>query len=486
MDISKMTALETAKMIKSKQISVKETVKCIIDNIKKNDDKINAYITITEENALRDAETMQKKIDSGEETGIFAGVPFAIKDNICTKDIKTTCASKMLENFVPIYDATAVGRIKDSGAIPLGKLNMDEFGMGGSNENSYFGVCRNPYDTERVPGGSSGGAASAVAADEALFALASDTGGSIRQPCSFCGVSGIKPTYGTVSRYGLVAFASSLDQIGAIGRDIKDCAAVLSVIGGYDRNDPTSIKNNFFDFSDCFNGNIKGTKIGIPQNYIENGIDVGVKEKILESAKIFESLGADIEFFVLPLCEYAVAAYYVISCAEASSNLSRYDGIRYGYKSANAENISDIFINSRSDSFGEEVKRRIMLGSFVLSAGHYDDYYKKASQVRTMIKTEFEKAFEKYDIILAPAAPTTAYKIGENSTDPLRMYLGDIYTVSVSLAGIPAAVIPCGMADGLPVGVQLIGKAFDEKNIIKTAYAFQMNTDFHKTRKGAL
>ena len=486
MNISEMTALETAEMIKAKKISVKEAVNNVIDNIKKNDNKINAYITVTEENALKDAETIQKKIDSGEETGLFAGVPFAIKDNICTKGIRTSCASKMLENFTPIYDATVVRRIKNSDAISIGKLNMDEFGMGGSTETSYFGVVRNPCDTQRVSGGSSGGAAAAVASDEALFALASDTGGSIRQPCSFCGVSGIVPTYGAVSRYGLIAFASSLDRIGAIGRDIKDCAAVLSVIGGYDTNDPTSVKNTSLDFSQCYDGNIKDLKIGIPENYIGFITDTEVKKKITETIKIFSSLGAETEFFTLPLSEYAVAAYYVISCAEASSELSRYDGIRYGYRSERAGNISDIFVNSRSEAFGEEVKRRIMLGSFVLSKGHYDDYYKKASQVRTMIKAEFEKAFEKYDIILAPAAPTTAYKIGENISDPLKMYLGDICTVSVSLAGNPAAVIHCGMANALPVGVQLIGRAFDEKNIVKTAHAFQINTDFHKAGKGVV
>jgi len=483
MDLNKMSAIEIGEKIRNKEISSVEVTKQVIDNIEKKENDINSFIFINKDIALKKADEIQQKIMNNEQLSPLAGVPTAIKDNICTKNMKTTCASKMLENFLPPYNATVVEKIKDAGAVILGKLNMDEFAMGGSTETSYFGATKNPWNLKRVPGGSSGGSAAAVAADETIYALGSDTGGSIRQPCSFCGVSGIKPTYGTVSRYGLVAFASSLDQIGPIGRNIKDCAEILSIISGHDKKDSTSIQNFKFDFSNSFDGEIKNIKIGIPKNYFSEGIEEDVKTSVLNAAKIFEKLGAKIFEFEMPIVEYAIPAYYIAACAEASSNLSRYDGIKYGYRSTKGENLLDVFYNSRSEGFGMEVKRRIMLGSFVLSSGYYDAYYKKALQVRGLIKNSFNEAFSKYDIILSPVAPTTAFKIGENTSDPLKMYLGDIYTVSVNLAGIPAVSIPCGFdKKGLPIGMQLIGKAFSESELVKTAYAFQINTDFHNKK----
>lgn len=480
MDLTKKTAIEIGQMIKSKEVSAVEVTEAVLENIKANEDKVNAYTAVLEESALISAREVQSKIERGELTSPLAGVPMAIKDNICTKEIATTCGSKMLSQFKPPYNATVVEKLQEAGAVILGKLNMDEFAMGGSTETSYFGATKNPWNLERVPGGSSGGSAAAVAASEALYTLGSDTGGSIRQPCSFCGVSGIKPTYGTVSRYGLVAFASSLDQIGPVGRDIRDCAEILSTITGHDPKDSTSINRPVFDFSSCFDGDIRGMKIGIPVNYYGDGLESDVKAAVLEAAKTLESMGAIVEEFEMPIVDYAIPTYYVVACAEASSNLSRYDGIKYGYRSENGDNLLDVFYNSRSEGFGMEVKRRIMLGSFVLSSGYYDAYYKKGLQIRGLIKKSFDEAFEKYDMILSPNAPTTAYKIGENSADPLKMYLGDIYTVSVNLAGIPAVTVPCGFGDnGMPIGLQLIGNAFDEPKLVKVAYAFQKATEFH-------
>ncbi len=480
MDFSNKTALEIGRMIKNKEVSSVEVTKQMLENIKNTEKNINAYTSVLEDKALENAKKVQEKIDSGEELSPLAGVPMAIKDNICTKGINTTCGSKMLESFIPPYNATVTDKLDAAGAVVLGKLNMDEFAMGGSTETSYFGPTKNPWDLERVPGGSSGGSAAAVAADEAIYTLGSDTGGSIRQPCSFCGVSGIKPTYGAVSRYGLVAFASSLDQIGPVGRDIKDCAAVLEIISGHDLKDSTSIKDSVFDFSNSFTGDAKGLKIGIPQNYFGDGLDTDVKEAVLKVSENLKSLGAEISEFEMPVVDYAIPAYYVVACAEASSNLSRYDGIKYGFRSEKGDGILDVFYNSRSEGFGMEVKRRIMLGSFVLSSGYYDAYYKKGLRVRGLIKNNFDEAFSKYDMILSPTAPTTAFKLGENTSDPLKMYLGDIYTVSVNLAGIPAVNIPCGFGkNGMPIGMQLIGKAFSEPVLVKAAYAFQSNTDFH-------
>lgn len=480
MDFSNKTALEIGQMIKNKEVSSVEVTKQMLENIKNTEKKVNAYTSVLEEVAVKKAEEVQTKIDKGEELSPLAGVPMAIKDNICTKGINTTCGSKMLENFVPPYNATVVDKLELAGAVVLGKLNMDEFAMGGSTETSYFGSTKNPWDLERVPGGSSGGSAAAVSAEEAIYTLGSDTGGSIRQPCSFCGVSGIKPTYGAVSRYGFVAFASSLDQIGPVGRDIKDCASVLEIISGHDVKDSTSVKIEAFDFSKSFDGDVKGLKIGIPKNYFGDGLDLDVKESVLSAAETLKGLGAEIQEFEMPVVDYAIPAYYVVACAEASSNLSRYDGIKYGFRSEKGEGILDVFYNSRSEGFGMEVKRRIMLGSFVLSSGYYDAYYKKGLQVRGLIKNNFDEAFSKYDMILSPTAPTTAFKLGENTSDPLKMYLGDIYTVSVNLAGIPAVNVPCGFGkNGMPVGLQLIGKAFSEPLLVKAAYAFQSNTDFH-------
>lgn len=480
MDFNTKTALELGQMIKNKEISSPELTQAMLDNIESNDKDINAYITVDKEGALARAEEIQAAIDAGEELSPLAGVPMAVKDNICTKDTLTSCGSKMLYNFKPPYNATVVDRLKDAGAVVLGKLNMDEFAMGGSTETSYFGATKNPWDIERVPGGSSGGSAASVAAGECTYALGSDTGGSIRQPCSFCGVSGIKPTYGAVSRYGLVAFASSLDQIGPVGRDIKDCAQVLSIISGHDAKDSTSIKRDALDFSDCFTKDIKGMKIGVPVNYFGEGLDEDVKKPVLEAINTLKGLGAEVEEFEMKITDYAIPTYYVLACAEASSNLSRYDGIKYGYRRKDCENLLDVYYTSRSDGFGMEVKRRIMLGSFVLSSGYYDAYYNKALKVRRLIKDSFDSAFSKYDMIISPVAPTVAYKIGENSSDPLKMYLGDVYTVSINLAGIPAVSVPCGFgANGMPVGMQLIGNSFDEPKLVRAAYAFQQATDFH-------
>ncbi len=483
MDFSGKTALEIGRMIKNKEVSSVEVTKQMLDNIKSVEKDVNAFISVFEESALKDAENIQAKIDSGEELSPLAGVPMAIKDNICAKGTNTTCGSKMLENFVPPYNATVVDKLNAAGAVVLGKLNMDEFAMGGSTETSYFEPTKNPWDLERVPGGSSGGSAAAVSAQEAVYTLGSDTGGSIRQPCSFCGVSGIKPTYGAVSRYGLVAFASSLDQIGPVGRDIKDCASVLEIISGHDIKDSTSIKETSFDFSESFDGDVKGLKIGIPKNYFGDGLDSDVRDSVLAASETLKGLGAEIQEFDMPIVDYSIPAYYVVACAEASSNLSRYDGIKYGFRSEKGDGILDVFYNSRSEGFGMEVKRRIMLGSFVLSSGYYDAYYKKGLQVRGLVKNSFEEAFSKYDMILSPTAPTTAFKLGENTSDPLKMYLGDIYTVSVNLAGVPAVNVPCGFGkNGMPIGMQLIGKAFSEPVLVKAAYAFQSNTEFHLSK----
>ncbi|MCD8237954.1 MAG: Asp-tRNA(Asn)/Glu-tRNA(Gln) amidotransferase subunit GatA [Clostridiales bacterium] len=481
MDFYDKTALETGALIKSGKISSPEVTKAYIEKIKSADKEINSFVTVLEEDALKQAEEVQAKIDKGELNSPLAGVPVAIKDNICTKDILTTCSSKMLYNFKPPYNACVVEKLKAQGAVIVGKTNLDEFAMGGSTETSYYGVTKNPFNTNRVSGGSSGGSAAAVAAGLVPYALGSDTGGSIRQPCSFCGVSGIKPTYGGVSRYGLVAFASSLDQIGPIGKDIKDCAEILKAVSGHDERDSTSIKDFSYDFSESFGGDLKGMKIGVPTNYFGEGLDSEVRAAVLTACVKLKELGAEVIEFEMPIVDYAIPAYYIIACAEASSNLSRYDGIKYGYRSEKGESLLDVFFNSRSEGFGMEVKRRIMLGSFVLSSGYFDAYYKKGLQVRGLIKKSFNEAFEKCDMILSPVAPTTAYRIGENVSDPLKMYLGDIYTVSVNLAGIPAVSLPCGFdSDGLPIGMQLIGQSFSEAKLVKAGYAYQQATEYHK------
>ena len=479
MSILDLTAVELGKKIKAKEITVVDAVKASLEQIKKLEPVVHAYVTVDEEGALKKAEEVQKLIDDGTLTGPLAGVPVAIKDNMCTKDLLTTCSSKILYNFVPTFSAEAVINLEKAGAVILGKTNMDEFAMGSTTETSAYGVTRNPWDPEHVPGGSSGGSCAAVAAEECFFALGSDTGGSIRQPSSFCGVTGIKPTYGTVSRYGLIAYGSSLDQIGPIAKDVTDCATILEAISSYDKKDSTSIPREDMDFTSALVDDVKGMRIGIPRDYLGEGLDEEVKEAILKAAKVLEDKGAIVEEFDLGLVKYAIPAYYVIASAEASSNLSRFDGVKYGLRAKEYEGLHEMYKKSRSEGFGEEVKRRIMLGSFVLSSGYYDAYYLKALRTKALIKKEFDKAFEKYDVILGPAAPSTAPKLGESLSDPLKMYLGDIYTISVNLAGLPGMTVPCGKdSAGLPIGLQLIGDCFQEKKIIRAGYAFEQSRKY--------
>ena len=479
MSVLDLTAVELGKKIKAKEITVVDAVKASLEQIKKLEPVVHAYVTVDEEGALKRAEEVQRRIDDGTLTGPLAGVPVAIKDNMCTKDLLTTCSSKILYNFVPTFSAEAVINLENAGAVILGETNMDEFAMGSTTETSAYGVTRNPWDPEHVPGGSSGGSCAAVAAEECFFALGSDTGGSIRQPSSFCGVTGIKPTYGTVSRYGLIAYGSSLDQIGPIARDVTDCATILEAISSYDKKDSTSIPREDMDFTSALVDDVKGMQIGIPRDYLGEGLDEEVKDAILKAAKVLEDKGAIVEEFDLGLVKYAIPAYYVIASAEASSNLSRFDGVKYGLRAKEYEGLHEMYKKSRSEGFGEEVKRRIMLGSFVLSSGYYDAYYLKALRTKALIKKEFDKAFEKYDVILGPAAPSTAPKLGESLSDPLKMYLGDIYTISVNLAGLPGMTVPCGKdSAGLPIGLQLIGDCFQEKKIIRAGYAFEQSRKY--------
>lgn len=483
MEFHEMTAHELSGLIKNKKISVRELTQTYLKRIEQLEPEIGGYVTVTGETALKDADRIQEKINKGEALSPLAGIPMALKDNMCTEGILTTCSSKMLNNFVPPYNATVVDKLNKQDAILLGKLNMDEFAMGGSTENSYFKQTKNPWDTERVPGGSSGGSAAAVASGEAVFALGSDTGGSIRQPASFCGVVGMKPTYGAVSRFGLVAFASSLDQIGPLTKDVTDCALVMNAIAGHDPMDSTSANVEYPDYTKALVNNIKGLKIGIPKEYIAEGINEEVKKSILEAVETLKKLGAECEEFSIPVNEYAIPAYYLISSAEASSNLARYDGIKYGYRAEKFTDLLDLYKQSRSEGFGAEVKRRIMLGTYALSSGYYDAYYKKALQVRTLIRRGFDEAFAQYDLVIGPTAPTTAYKIGEKANNPLEMYLGDIYTVSANIAGLPGMVVPCGFdGKGLPIGLQLIGKPFDESMLLRVGYTFEQNTGYHKQR----
>lgn len=480
MDLNKMTALELGAAIKKGEISAVEAAKFSLGQIDKYDSKFSCYVTV-ENDVLARAEEIQKKISAGELTSPLAGVPMGIKDNMCQKGIQTSCGSLMLKNFLPTYNATAVEQLMNAGAVPLGKLNMDEFAMGSTSETSYFGATKNPWNVAHVPGGSSGGSAAAVAANECFYALGSDTGGSIRQPASFCGVTGIKPTYGSVSRFGLVAYASSLDQIGPIARNAADCAAVLGEIMKKDPKDSTSVATDGIDLDAVLNYDVKGMKIGIPTDFFGEGLDKDVAAAIEAAAKKLEEMGATVEKFDMPIVKYAIPTYYIIAAAEASSNLSRYDGIKYGYRAENFEDLLDLYTKSRSEGFGMEVKRRIMLGCFVLSSGYYDAYYRKALKAKALIKGAFDKAFEKYDLILGPVAPTTALKIGENLSDPLKMYLGDIYTVMINLAGLPAASVPCGFdSKGMPVGMHVIGNYFNETKILGAAHAYQQVTDWHK------
>ena len=478
MDILAYSAVELAQAIKAGETTAVEAMKAVLDRIDASEESIHAYVTIDREAALAKAEAVQKQIEAGELTGPLAGVPVAIKDNMCTEGVLTTCSSRILGNFIPTFTAEAVKNLEKAGAVMIGKTNMDEFAMGSTTETSAYGVTRNPWNTEHVPGGSSGGSAAAVAAEECFFALGSDTGGSIRQPASFCGVVGMKPTYGTVSRYGLIAYGSSLDQIGPLTKDVTDCATVMEAIASHDTKDSTSIDRAAIgkdtDFTSALIEDVKGMKIGIPRDYFGDGLDSEVKEAVLAAAKALEAKGAIVEEFDLSLVEYAIPTYYTIATAEASSNLERFDGIKYGYRTSEYEGLHNMYKKTRSEGFGPEVKRRIMLGSFVLSSGYYDAYYLKALRVKAMIRKAFDDAFSKYDLILGPVAPTTAPKLGESLSDPLKMYLGDIYTISVNLAGLPGISVPCGVdSQGLPIGMQLLADSFEEKKLIQAAYTYE-------------
>lgn len=480
MEIAKLGVKQAAGLLRKKECTAEELTKACFDRIEKEDGRVGAYLALCRESALKQAGEAQRRIDGGEASPL-AGIPMGLKDNICTKGVETTCASKMLGGFKPPYNATVSEKLQSAGAVLLGKLNMDEFAMGGSTETSFYQKTHNPWNLERVPGGSSGGSAAAVASGEALFALGSDTGGSIRQPSSFCGVVGLKPTYGAVSRFGLVAFASSLDQIGPITRNVEDCAVVLNAICGADPKDSTCAEHKHPDYTAGLGRDVKGMKIALPKEYLGGGLDPQVKDAVLAAAKQFESLGAVCGEVSLPAADYAVPAYYLISSAEASSNLARYDGIKYGYSAGNCRTLAELMDTTRAEGFGREVKRRIMLGTYALSAGYYDAYYKKALKVRRIIKNGFDKVFADYDLILGPTAPTTAYPIGSRSGDPISMYMGDVYTVPVNIAGIPALSINCGFdADGLPIGMQLIGPAFSEATILRAASAYEQSAGMNR------
>ncbi len=477
MNLMNLTAVQLGKKIKAGEVKVVDAVNAAFEQIEAVEKDINSYVTVYEKDkVIEKAENIQKLIDEGLLTGPLAGVPVAIKDNMCTRGTLTTCSSKILGNFYPTYTAEAVLNLEKAGAVIIGKTNMDEFAMGSTTETSAYGETKNPWNTEHVPGGSSGGSCAAVAAQECSYALGSDTGGSIRQPSSFCGVTGIKPTYGTVSRYGLIAYGSSLDQIGPIAKDVTDCATILETIASYDEKDSTSVKRDSYNFTEALVDDVKGLKIGIPKGYFGEGLDKEVKEAILNAVKVLEDKGAIVEEFDLDLIEYAIPAYYVIADAEASSNLARFDGVKYGYRTEDYRGLHNMYKKSRSEGFGEEVKRRIMLGSFVLSSGYYDAYYLKALRTKALIKKAFDEAFSKYDVIIGPAAPTTAPKLGESLSDPIKMYLGDIYTISVNLAGLPGISVPCGTdSRGLPIGMQILGDCFKENTIIRAAYSYEQS-----------
>ena len=473
-EILQMSALELSKQIRHGSVSVKEAVEACKKQIQKSESQVHAYVSMDEKILAHRIKEVEEGIKSGRYTGPLAGVPIAVKDNICTRGQKTTCSSKMLENFVPTYDAQAVKQLEDAGMVILGKTNMDEFAMGSTTETSAFGVTRNPWNPEHVPGGSSGGSCAAVAA---VMALGSDTGGSIRQPAAYCGVTGLKPTYGRVSRYGLIAYASSLDQIGPIGKNVKDCAALFEIIAGHDSKDSTSADVPVESYDSLVSGGLSGMRIGIPKEYLAEGCDEEVKKALADTVHTLSKNGAVVEFFSLGMVDYVIPAYYIIACAEASSNLERFDGVKYGYRTPDYDGLHNMYKKTRSEGFGAEVKRRIMLGSFVLSSGYYDAYYLKALRTKALIKREFDRVFEKYDLILGPAAPTTAPELGKSLDDPMKMYLGDIYTISVNLAGLPGMSVPVGKdSKGLPVGMQLIGNVFDEKTLIRAAYTYECAT----------
>ena len=484
MDITELTVHELQQKIKNKELTSYDITKAYTDKIKEHENDVQAFVTTLEEEALEKAQELDEKISSGELKEAFAGIPIGIKDNICTKGVKTTCSSKMLENFVSPYDATVVEKLNNEKMINLGKLNMDEFAMGGSTEYSYFKKTRNPWNLNKVPGGSSGGSAAAVASNMVPWALGSDTGGSIRQPASFCGVVGLKPTYGLVSRYGLVAFASSLDQIGPITKDVYDSAMLLNIISGHDEKDTTSANQEKIDYTKCLKNNVKGLKIGVPKEFFGEGINEEVKKALEKAISVYKELGAEVKEFSLDIAKYSLATYYIIACAEASSNLGRFDGIRYGYRAKEFKDLKDLYRKSRSEGFGPEVKRRIILGTYVLSSGYYDAYYKKAQQVRTLVMNEFNKAFQEYDILLTPTSPTVAFDIGSKSNNPLEMYLADICTVSVNIAGLPGISIPCGVdKSNMPIGMQLIGNKFQEGTILNAAYTFEQKIEFRENYK---
>ena len=484
MNITDLTVHELQEKLKNKELTVSEITEAYCNRIEENENKVDAFVTTYLKEAKNQAKDVEEKINNGEITGDYAGIPIGIKDNICVKGTKTTCSSKILENFVAPYSATVAEKLQKENIITLGKMNMDEFAMGSSTENSGIKITKNPWDLERVPGGSSGGSAAAVAANLVPWALGSDTGGSIRQPASLCGIVGLKPTYGLVSRYGLVAYASSLDQIGPLTKDVRDAAKLLTIIAGKDEKDSTSEDNGNINYENCLKNDVKGMKIGVPKEFFGEGIDEEVKSKLYEAIEIYKELGAEVEEFSLDIAKYALATYYIIADAEASSNLGRFDGIRYGHRTEEYSNIDEIFKKSRSEGFGDEVKRRIIFGTYVLSSGYYDAYYKKAQKVRTLVSNEFNKAFEKYDVILTPTSPTTAFKIGEKSGDPMQLYLADIDTVSVNVAGLPGISIPCGVdSKGLPIGMQLIGNKFQEETILNAAYTFEQKYKFREKYK---
>ncbi|MFC1559975.1 Asp-tRNA(Asn)/Glu-tRNA(Gln) amidotransferase subunit GatA [Candidatus Margulisiibacteriota bacterium] len=482
MELFELTSHELKAKLDKGETSSVEIVESVFKKIEKTEKKIEGFVSLSKEKALRKAKEIDKKIKAKEKLSPIAGIPIAVKDNMCTKGTKTTCSSKILENYIPPYNAAIVEKISDAGAIMIGKTNMDEFAMGSSTENSAFKKTKNPWDLDTVPGGSSGGSAAVVAANETILALGSDTGGSIRQPASFCGVVGFKPTYGRVSRYGLIAFASSLDQIGPLTKDVSDCAILMNVIAGHDERDSTSVNIPVPDYKKSLVNDIKGLRIGVIKELLGKGMNEEVKDAVKAAIKKLESLGAKISEVSMPTFEYGVPTYYLLATAEASSNLARYDGVKYGYRSEKANDLLTIYYNTRREGFGPEVKRRIMLGTYALSAGYYDAYYLKAQKIRTLIKNDFDKAFSKFDVLISPTSPTVAFKIGEKTNDPLAMYLSDIATIPVNLAGIPAISIPCGFSDNLPVGLQIMGKAFDEETILKVAYTYEQNTNWHKEK----
>jgi len=477
MELYELTLHELKDLLKKKEVSSKEVVKSFFSRIKKIDNKVKAFVTLCEEEALEKA----CECDQQQEYDGIAGIPYGLKDIICTRGVKTTCCSKILENFIPPYDATVARKLEEKKGILAGKLNMDEFAMGSSTENSAFFPTRNPWDLERVPGGSSGGSAAAVAAGEVPFALGTDTGGSIRQPASFCGVVGLKPTYGRVSRWGVVAFASSLDQVGVFSRDVRDCALVMNIVSGHDPMDSTSVDIEVPDYESFLTGNIKGLKVAYPREYFQQGVDEKIRETVKKALHKFEDLGAVVEEVTLPHSEYALPAYYLIAPAEASANLARYDGVRYGFRDFEADNVVQMFSKTRAAGFGDEVKRRIMLGTYALSSGYYDAYYLKALKVRRLISRDFNEVFKDFDVIVGPTTPTTAFKLGEQS-DPLQLYMNDILTVPINMAGLPGISIPCGFIEGLPVGMQIIGRPFDEGTLLQVAYSYEQNTDYHTVK----